>query len=90
MSTEQDELNLDNEYESDDSRNYFSDEEKYIEYKKLQENDRKEIIDIKSMDNLYNIHNELIEWSKENGFFFFNTPGYCSFHLHEFLKFFFK
>ena len=76
--------------ESEDSREYFSDEEKYLEYKEISEQDKKDKLDSESMDSVYNIYEQLKNWSNENGFMFFNGAGYCSFHLHEFLKMHFK
>ena len=90
MSTEHEEIHSDNEgYESCDSREYFSDEDKYLEYKERIELEKKEKMDLDSMDNLYDIYRELIDWSENNGFSFFNTSGFCTFQVQEFLKFFF-
>ena len=76
--------------ESEDSREYFSDEEKYIEYKKISEQEKKEKMDSDAMDQVYDIFFQLKNWADENAFMFFNETGFCSFHLHEFLKMHFK
>lgn len=76
--------------DSEDSREFFSDEDKYLEYKDISEKEKIEKIDSNAMDKVYFIYDDLNRWANDNGFMFFNKSGYCSFHLHEFLKMHFK
>lgn len=76
--------------ESSDSREYFSDEDKYLKYKEKLDQEKKDKIDSDAMDCVYDIYDQLKKWADDNAFMFFNETRFCSFHLHEFLKMHFK
>jgi len=76
--------------ESEDSREYFSDEDKYLDYKEISDQEKQDKIDSDAIDQVYEIYDQLKKWANDNGFMFFNNSRYCSFHLHEFLKMNFK
>ena len=76
--------------DSENSVNFFSDEEDYLNYKDEEIEHIKENHDLMQLDNLIYINDQLLEYVTRNGLSFLNVQCYSSYYLFEFLKSFYS
>lgn len=76
--------------DSENSVNFFSDEEDYLNYKEEELENIKEKHDLMQLDNLIFINDQLLEYVIRHGLPFLNIQSYSSYYLFEFLKSFYS
>ena len=76
--------------DSENSVNFFSDEEDYLNFKEEEIEHIKENHDLMQLDNLIYINDQLLEYITRNGLSFLNVQSYSSYYLFEFLKSFYS
>ena len=83
---------FENSYRSDseNSVDFFSEEEDYLNYKEDETEQIKERHDLMQLDNLIFINDQLLEYITRHGLPFLNIQSYSSFYLFEFLKSFYS